>query len=83
MHALPPGHHAGREAEAVEEDGRLVVAAVAVGVLQDADLAAGLALAVDPEGIVAHLDDPEPAVGAPVERDRVLHQRLGGDQLRP
>ena len=34
-----------------------------------------------PSGIVAHLDDPEPAVGAPVEGDRVGHQRLARDQL--
>ena len=78
---VPPGEQAGREAEAVEEGGGLVVAAVAIGVLERADDAARLALAVAAEGIVAHLDDPEPAVGAPVEGDRVGHQRLAGDEL--
>jgi hypothetical protein len=79
--AIPPGNHAGRESQPVEEDGHPVIAAVAVGVLQDADQASRLPLTVDPEGIIAHLHDPEPAVGAPVERDRVPHQRLRGGQL--
>ena len=63
-------------AEAVEERRLLVVAAVAVFVFQVPDHAARLSLAVDAEGIIAHLDDPELAVGAPVERDRVFHQGL-------
>ena len=81
--AVAPGHHAGREAEAVEEGRLLVVAAVAVGVFQEPDDAAGLALAVDAQRVVAHLDDPELAVGPPLEGDRVLDQRLGGRPARP
>ena len=80
-HAVPPGHEAGGKRQAVEERRRLVVAAVAVRVLEEPDHAAGLALAVDAQGIVAHLDDPELAVGAPVQRDRVLDQGLAGGQL--
>ena len=43
--------------------------------------AARLALAVDAERVIAHLDDPQLAVGTPGEGDRGLHQRLGGDQF--
>ena len=82
-HAVAPGHDAGRERQAVEEVGRLVVPAVAVGVFEDPDDAPRLPLAVDAERVVAHLDDPELAVGAPVEGDRVLDQRLAAPPARP
>ena len=80
---LSPGHHAGREAEPVEERRLLVIPAVAVGIFQESDHAAGLALAVDAQRIIAHLDDPELAVGAPIEGDRVLDQGLGLQPARP
>ena len=80
-HAVAPGHDAGRERQAVEEGRLLVITAVAVRVFEEPDHAARLALAVDAQRIIAHLDDPELAVGPPVDRDRVLDQRLAGDQL--
>ena len=80
-HALAPRHQAARELEAVEEQRGLVVLAVAVGVLQVFDAAAGLAAIVRAERVVAHLDDPQFAVRPPGERDRVLHQRLGRHEV--
>src|SRR5262249_6542664 len=73
QHTLAPRQHAGRVAEVVEEDGRLVVLAGAPGVFEELDLAAELALAIDAERVVAHLDDPELAVRPPGHRDRVFH----------
>ena len=81
QHAFRQGITPVGKPEAVEERRLLVVAAVAVRVFEEPDDAAGLPLAVDAQRIVAHLDDPELAVGPPVEGDRVLDQRLGGDQL--
>ncbi len=80
-HALLPGHHAGREREVVEEGGRPIISTVAVGVFQRDDPPAGLAIAVEAAGVVAHLADPELAVGSPVDRYGTLHQRFGGDKL--
>ena len=71
---FPPRNQAGGEAEAVEERGRFVVATVAVGVFQDPDNPAELPFVVDSERVVTHLDDPELAVGAPVEGDRIFDQ---------
>src|SRR5262249_14343536 len=64
-HALPPRQAAGREADVVEEDGGLVVLAVVLGRFEELDAPAGLALTVDSEGVVTHLDDPELTVRAP------------------
>ena len=80
-HALAPGHHTGREGKVVEEDRRLDILAVAVGVFKILDDAARLAFAVHAERIVGHLHDPELAVRAPGKGDRILHKRLGGRQL--
>ena len=80
-YAVTPGHHAGGERQVVEEDGRFVVLAVALGGLQALDPAAGLAFAVHAERIVAHLDDPELAIRSPGEGDGVFDKRLRGDQL--
>src|SRR5262249_34639718 len=60
---------------------RLVVLPVAVGVLQYLDAPARFELAVHAERIVAHFDDPEPAIGAEVNGDGAVDQRLGGDQF--
>ena len=65
----------------VEKRRLLVVSAVAVSVFQKPDDAAGFAFAVDTQRVVAHLDDPELAVGPPLEGDRVFDQGLGGGQL--
>ena len=81
QNAVAPRSDAGGKAEVVEKHGRAVVAAVAVGIFQAADRAAVLAFAVDAARIVAHLDDPQLAVGSPSHGDRIDHQRLGRHQL--
>src|SRR5262249_50721485 len=55
--------------------------AIGLGLLQELDLAPRLALAVSAERVVAHLDDPELAVGPPGEVDGGHDDRLGGHQL--
>src|SRR5207248_6626633 len=54
---------AGGEADVVHEESHLVVGPVGFGLFEEFDLAAELVLAIDAERIVAHLDDPEFAVG--------------------
>ena len=71
----------GGKAESVEECRLLVVDSVAVLVFEVPDDTAGFPLAIESQRIITHLDDPELAVGPPVEGDRILYQRLGGDQL--
>jgi hypothetical protein len=84
---LAPDLHAGGERNLVEEDFRLVVLAVAVGIGQRLHPAAGLAKFVpflvpgDAARVIAHLHDPQPAVRPPVKRHRIDDQRLGSDQL--
>ena len=73
-----------RQHEAVGEDGALVHHAVLVGVLEDDDLADRLhewlgRLEIGHEP--GHLDDPQPALAIPVDHDRILDQRLAGDEL--
>jgi len=65
----------------IPKHGSLVVAAVAVGVLEDHDAVAELGVP-QPElgagpGVI--LDDPEPAALVGRDRDRVLHVGLGGE----
>src|SRR5262249_35309589 len=79
--ALAPRYNAGRKADFVEKDRRFIVLAIAPGAFEELDASAGLALAIDAERIVAHLDDPELAIGSPGETDRVLHQWLRHDQF--
>src|SRR5262249_26632582 len=67
-----------RPGEFVEENCTLIEAAVAVGVLQQADVADQLLVLL---GVVSHLDDVEPAVLVAGQGDRVQDQRLGGDLL--
>ena len=82
-HAVLPERDAARHHESVEEHGRLVHAAVAVGVAQhlDASQALGLARAFGVAHVPAHLDHPQPAVGAELERDGRLDQGFRRDQL--
>jgi len=42
----------------------LVIVTVAFGGLKEADDAAGLSFPIGAEGIIAHLDDPEFAIGS-------------------
>ena len=92
--AVFPRHQTRRMPQAVEEDGGLVVHAVAVRVLEDlhpAGLQVGHPLLPDlavagrlarRKGVVAHLHHPEAAARVPVEIDRILDQRFVGDQTR-
>ena len=57
--------------------------AIASLVFEQADHAAMLSLAIQAQRIVAHLDNPELAVGPPVKGDRVLDERLGGGEFDP
>ena len=52
-----------------------------MGVFQKADNAAGFALAIQAERVIAHLHHPEFAIGPPLEGDGVEHQRFAGDQF--
>ena len=65
----------------VGEERGLVVAAVAIGVFENAHAAAGLAVAVHAERIIRHLHDPQTPALIPVERHGIEHQRFRGDQL--
>ena len=76
-----PRHHAGRKTEIFEKSRLLVVPAVAIGVLQVADDATRFAVAVDSHRVIPHFDDPQLAVGAPFEGDRVFDKRLARDHL--
>ena len=59
----------------------MVVAAVAIAILQPADAPSMFSLAVEAERIVGHLGNPQPSGFIPLERDRIHHQRLGGHQF--
>ena len=73
----------GWKKQSIEEDGGPVVAAVAIGVLQDDDPPTWLALVVHAQRVVAHFHDPEFAVRTPVKRDRALDQRRPRGAERP
>ncbi len=72
-----------RQDEAVLKNGALVHAAVVVRVFEHDDLADRLVLAfrVDVGHVARHLDHPHAAFAVPVDHDRVLNQRLAGDEL--
>ena len=73
-----------RQDEAVGEDRALVHHAVPVGVLEHDDLADGLHEGLGGREIrheAGHFHDPDAALPVPVHHDRVLHQRLAGDEL--
>ena len=82
---LAPGFHSRGKANRFQEHGRFVVAAVAIGVFQEADPASGysrryrqaeMPVFAHPQRVVGHFDDPELPVGTPGDVDRVHHQRL-------
>ena len=80
-YTLVPGVYPVGEIEPLEEDSRLVVAAVGIGVLKIDHLSSmpcvpGLSLRV-----VNHLGNPELAVNSPVKGHRIPYERLCGHQL--
>ena len=77
--ALPPTHDSGGEVEAIEEEGGLIVFAIAIEVFEKANAPAWFA--VDAGGIVGHFCDPEFAVCPPINSDRILHQGFGRDEF--
>ena len=74
-----------RQDQLVDEDGPLVHPAGACRVFEDGDGADRILLAgsVDGRHVARHLADPEPAVGVERHRDRVMHERFGGDEFDP
>jgi len=80
QHTVLPGHHRGRKAQPVGEQGRLVGESVAVGVAEPTNRAAGSPPRVDAIGIIPHLDDVAAAVGGERQSDRVDDQWLGGPE---
>ena len=90
--AVLPGRESGGMFQAVEEEGGLIVHAVAIGVFEDFHAAclqlrnlllsdaAVLGFFAGGKRVVAHFHDPHAALRIPVDEDRVLHQRLGGYQ---
>ena len=79
--ALTPRDDACREIHTFEEDGRFVVAAITIGIFEKTNDSAGLAFAIDSERVIAHLDHPQLAVCAPIESNRVQHERFAGHQF--
>ena len=75
--AVAPGHDAVGKVESGRDDLAGVVGPVRVGVGQHPQPAAAFAAV----GVVGHLGHPEPAVGVPVEGDRIHDQRLGRDEV--
>ena len=81
--AIAPGENAGRETQPFGEQRRAVVDAVAVRVLENPHASTRLTLAIHPERIVGHLDDPEPAAFVPVECHGVEHERFRRGEFDP
>src|SRR5690606_28035543 len=83
--ALSPRLRRRRKAQAIEKDARAVVAIVAVIIGEHdhptAGLAALLEAAADAGRIIVHLDDPEPPLLVPIERDRIADEGLGRREL--
>ena len=71
---------AGRDVEAVGEDGELVGLAVAVGVLADLDAVLPLLVVDHAVRVVRGLEDPEATARIPGERDRLHDVGLGGEE---
>ena len=73
------------QVQPLEEDGPLVVFAVAVGVLEDDDLVAEFTVGDHRAGVRVPprvgvcLKNPQPAAVVDRERDRLVHVRLGGE----
>ena len=74
-----------RHDQLVQEDRLAVHTSVAIGVVEDDDLADRLVFAntVDVGHEATHLDHPKTSALVPGDGDRVFNERLGRDQLRP
>ena len=79
--AVLPQQQAIGEQQIVGPDRGGLEEAVAVLVFEDADAAQRLLALAGAVGIVAHLDDPESAVGIELHGDGALDLRLAGHQL--
>ena len=77
QHAVAPGCDSRWKRHILQEDGRPVVASVAVGVLEKTDDAPGPAGSRNAFGIVPHLSHPQLAVRPEIDGDRIDHQRFG------
>ena len=79
--ALPPDGDAHRLGNLIEKHGRRFERAVAIAIFEHADAAVGRAVFAVLAAVVAHLGDPQFAVGAEIDRHGVLHHRFRGDKL--
>ena len=80
VHAAVPDQQAGGERHAVGEDGHLVGAAVAVGVLEDLDAVAALLAGLGAERILIEFQHPQASALVEGHRDRVHHLGLAGEE---
>ena len=79
--AVLPQQQAVGEQQIVGPGRRGLEEAVAVLVFEDADAVRPVFAFGRAVGIIAHLDDPEPAVGVESHGDGAFDLRLGGDQF--
>ena len=79
--AVAPGDEAVGKVQAFGKEGAVVVGAVGVAVFEDSDAAAAGAGVAEAERVVGHFDDPEAALGVPVEGDGVEDEGFGSDDL--
>ena len=85
-HAASSTLNARGKHQAVSKDGPLVHRPVAIRVFEDDDAADGIELGSGPVRLrheARHFDRPQPPVGVPVDHDRIVDQRLGGDEFEP
>ena len=81
-HAAEADFQAAHQVQPLGEHRALVELAVAVGVFEDQDAVAALALR-RADRILVRLGDPQPAAVVDRHRDRLLHVRLGGEHASP
>ncbi len=79
--ALAPRQHAGGKRQAVEKERGTVERAVGPRAGEKLYAAAGLPVAIRTHWVVGHLDHPQFAVSAKVDRDRAGDERFGGDEF--
>ena len=79
--AVTKRRNAGRKVELFGKQRRAIVPTVAVVIVEKLHPSAGLSLAVDPERIVGHFDDPQPSVVSPGNVHRVGDERLSRNQF--
>src|SRR5262245_53562895 len=78
--AAVAGLQSSRNEQSVGEDGDLVGLAGALAVFEDDDLVVGLLAGLDLRvGLAAR--QPEPAGGVPVHLDRLVQERIGGEEV--